>query len=46
MTKAAEKGHKQAQFNVGYCYYKGDGVGMDRFKAVKWYLKAAGKYHS
>ena len=38
---AAEKGMKEAQSNLGYCYYKGIGVAKNYEEAVKWYSKAA-----
>ena len=40
-TKAAEQGHAVAQFNLGKCYYDGEGVEQDMQKAVEWYTKAA-----
>ena len=39
--KAAEQGKAIAQYNLGYCYEKGLGVGKDPTEAVKWYRKAA-----
>lgn len=39
--KAAEKGHAQAQFELGFCYLKGLGVEEDRLKAYAWFKKAA-----
>ena len=39
--KAAEQGRTDAQFNLGYCYDKGQGVSQDYTEAVKWYRKAA-----
>ena len=38
---AAEQGHAEAQFNLGYMYQYGQGVKQDYFKAVEWYQKAA-----
>ena len=41
-TKArAEKGDAAAQFNLGVCYFDGEGVAKDAAEAVKWYRKAA-----
>ena len=40
-TKAAEQGLKDAQFNLGLCYDKGQGVAQNYAEAVKWYTKAA-----
>ncbi len=39
--KAAEQGHTDAQFYLGYCYENGQGVAQDYMEAVKWYKKAA-----
>ncbi len=39
--QAAEQGYADAQNNLGYCYYKGQGVAQDCREAVKWYRKAA-----
>lgn len=41
LRKAAEQGDATAQFNLGYCYCKGQGVPQDYAEAVKWYRKAA-----
>ena len=38
---AAEQGHPEAQFNLGYMYQYGQGVKQDYIKAVEWYQKAA-----
>lgn len=40
--KAAEKGDKSAQFNLGYAYQHGEGVSQDYAKFVLWYKKSAG----
>jgi hypothetical protein len=37
----AEKGESAAQFSLGWCYFKGEGVPQDYGEAVKWYRKAA-----
>jgi len=37
----AEKGAAQAQVDLGFCYFRGDGVTPDWAEAVKWYRKAA-----
>ena len=39
-TKAA-MGNAEAQFNLGVCYDKGEGVEKDAVEAVKWYRKSA-----
>lgn len=37
----AEKSDATAQFNLGLCYYSGQGVAKDEVKAVDWFRKAA-----
>jgi len=37
----AEKGDRVAQYNLGWFYYKGEGVERDFKEAMKWYRKAA-----
>ena len=39
--KKAEAGDAAAQNNLGYMYYKGEGVPKDDAEAAKWYRKAA-----
>jgi len=39
--KAAEQGHAQAQFELGFCYARGMGVEEDRLRAYIWFKKAA-----
>ena len=39
--KSAEQGDADAQNNLGYCYYNGQGVAQDYEKAVEWYRKSA-----
>ena len=39
--RAAEQGDAKAQFSLGWCYSKGEGVAKDTKKAVAWYRKAA-----
>lgn len=41
LRKAAEQNDARAQYNLGVCYYKGEGVGKDYVEAVKWCRKAA-----
>jgi TPR repeat protein len=36
LTKAAERGDVRAQYNLGGCYYRGDGVPQDYTRAVYW----------
>lgn len=37
----AETGDPKAQFNIGRCYSRGDGVDEDHTKAEYWYLEAS-----
>ena len=39
--KSAEQGNAGAQFRLGYCYYRGEGVERDYTQAVYWYRKSA-----
>ncbi len=40
-TKAAEQGHRQAQYNLGLIYKEGKGVEQNFGKATKWFSAAA-----
>lgn len=42
LEKAATHGHADAQAELGYCYYSGNGVVKDFKKALEWFQKAAG----
>ncbi|MBR6802989.1 MAG: SEL1-like repeat protein [Kiritimatiellae bacterium] len=42
----ARLGDAEAQFEVGCCYYEGDGVPKNLVEAVKWYQKAAEQGHA
>jgi len=44
--KAAEKRHKEAQFNLGNICYKGKGVQQDYVKANKWYILSSNQNHT
>ena len=44
--KAAEQGHAEAQFNMGFYSIQGIGVDRDTIQAVEWYQKAAEKGHA
>ena len=46
LKKAAEKGHRKAQYRVGRCYDKGNGVEEDNKTAFTWYEKAAKQDHA
>jgi TPR repeat protein len=37
----AEKRHSPSQYNLGFVYYRGEGVPQDYETAVKWYTLAA-----
>ena len=39
--KAAEQGDADAQYYLGLCYYRGEGIKQNYEDAVKWYRKAA-----
>ncbi|MCL2186748.1 MAG: SEL1-like repeat protein, partial [Treponema sp.] len=39
--KATDQGSSAAQFNLGWCYYKGFGVAQDLATAVELFRKAA-----
>jgi len=43
--KAANTGHPDAQFSLGYCYLNGLGVATDEDVACKWLKKAAEQKH-
>ena len=40
-TKAAEQGNIDGQYNLGFCFENGHGVGQDFIQAMNWYQKAA-----
>ena len=37
----AEAGDAIAQYNLGCCYFRGEGVDVDQVEAVKWFREAA-----
>lgn len=37
----AEAGDSKAQFNIGRCYARGDGIEQDKYLSEEWLLKAA-----
>ena len=37
----AEKGDAEAQYQLGCCYYEGDGVEQNYEQAVYWWTKSA-----
>ena len=44
--KLAEQGNVAAQYNLGKCYYNGNGANKDEVEAAKWYRKAAEQGHA
>ena len=44
-SAAAEQGHMNAQFKVGYAYDAGQGIAQNYSKAAYWYEKAATQGH-
>jgi TPR repeat protein len=44
--KAAEQGHAEAQYRLGWGYANGRGVAKDDVQAATWYRKAAEQGHS
>lgn len=43
--KAAEQGHAESQYSLGYCYMHGLGVRKDYETSAMWYQKAAAQGH-
>lgn len=43
--KAADKGHRDAQYHAAYAYGNGEGVAKDETEAMKWMRKAADQGH-
>src|SRR5271169_4270151 len=41
LKRKAEAGDAQAQDDLGYMYDRGEGVALNKAKAVEWYTKAA-----
>ena len=39
--RQASPGYVAAQYNLGYCYARGEGVAANRDEAVKWFTRAA-----
>ena len=46
LIKAAERGGAKAQFKLGVCYDKGDGLDKNKEKALEWFHKAAERGYS
>ena len=45
IIEMAEKGDMEAQYELGFMYYDGDGVKTDRKLALKWFTAAAMQGH-
>ena len=41
VSQGRRGGASYAQYNLGLCYAKGEGLAKDPVEAVRWYLKAA-----
>lgn len=41
----AQKGNAEAQYQMGYAYYHGNGLNQDYEKAVEWFTEAANQGH-
>ena len=46
LKKAAEQGHRDAQFNLGLCYFNGLGVDENLKEAARWWRKSAEQGHA
>jgi TPR repeat protein len=46
MRKAAEQGHKGAQYNLGKIFRDGDGITPNIVAAVYWFRRAASQGHA
>ena len=46
VMRLAEKGYAEAQFRLGFMYYRGYGVKQDYAEAVKWFRKSAEQGHA
>jgi TPR repeat protein len=42
---AADQGHAEAQCSLGYAYWYGHGVPIDKEAALEWWRKAAAQGH-
>ncbi|MBQ8247053.1 MAG: SEL1-like repeat protein [Lachnospiraceae bacterium] len=45
LLKRAKDGDDRAQFEIGNCFFKGNGVDKDTEEASEWYLKAMAQGH-
>jgi len=46
LTKAAERGHVQAQYELALMYEKGIGCEVNIEEAIEWYIAAASHHHN
>ena len=46
MLRAAEAGLAEAQAQLGFCYFVGQGVGQDQEEALRWSIAAADQGHA
>ena len=46
LEKSAGQGEAEAQFALGFMYYNGWGVAVNREEAIKWLHKAAQQGHA
>ena len=46
LQHSAERGHADAEYCLGRCYYTGKGVPTDHAKAIQWFRKAAKQGHA
>ena len=44
--KAAEAGHKDAQYELGMCYLRGEGVPKDDYTAYCWFKESGHNGHA
>ena len=44
--KAADAGHKDAQYELGICYLRGEGVPKDDYTAYCWFKESGHNGHS
>ena len=46
LREAAERGHAEAQYEFGMCFYRGEGVPKDNAEAKKWFRQAQTRGHA
>ena len=45
MQAPVMRGHADAEYNLGLCFFEGEGVKKDMVEAAKWFRKAAEQGH-